>query len=127
MGRVLQGHALLHSKLRLDPLNTQRTVKWTSTDIQERWALDGSFPQMRSNIMELVSRYQQEAWWPYGIYTELILTTFLVTRKFGQAYPQFDSSHQYGITTWYKLMLYCVYGNRHWSLVCIFITERKYA
>ena len=73
--------------LRLDPLNRQRTVKWTSTDIPERRASDGSFPQMRSNVMDLVSRYQQEAWWPYGIYTESILTTLLITRKFGQAYP----------------------------------------
>ena len=121
----LQGHALPHSKLRFDPLNNQRTVKWTSTDIPARRATDGSFPQMRSNIMELVGRYQQAAWWPYSIYTESILTTLIITRKFGQAYPQFDSSHQYGITTWYKLMMYCVYGNRHWSLVCIFITERK--
>ena len=121
----LQGHALPHSKLRFDPLNHQRTVKWASTDIPAWRATDGSFPQMRSNIMELVSRYQQAAWWPYSIYTESILTTLIITRKFGQAYPQFDSSHQYGITKWYKLTMYCVYGNRHWSLVCIFITARK--
>ena len=57
-----QGNALPHSKLRFDPLNNQRTVKWTSTDMPARRATDGSVPQMRSNIMELVSRYQQEAW-----------------------------------------------------------------
>ena len=65
----LQGHALPHSKLRFDPLNNQRTVKWTSTDIPARRATDGSFPQMRSNIMELVRRYQQEAWWGRTAYT----------------------------------------------------------
>jgi hypothetical protein len=75
--------------------------------------------------MELVSRYQQDAWWQYGIYTESTLTTLIITRKFDQAYPQFDSSHQYGVKTWYKLLMYCVYGNRHWSLVCIFITDTQ--
>jgi hypothetical protein len=69
--------------------------------------------------MELVSQYQQEAWWPYGIYTESILTTLIITRKFG------DSSYQYGVTTWYKLLMYCVYGNRHWSLVFISITDTQ--
>ena len=100
-------------------------IRWTSADIPKWRAMDGRFPQMQSNIMELVSRYQQDAWWQYGIYTESILTTLIITRKFGQAYPQFDSSHQSGVSTWYKLLMYCVYGNRHWSLVCIFITDTQ--
>jgi hypothetical protein len=33
--------------------------------------------------------------------------------------------HQYGVTTWYKLLMYCVYGNRRWSPECIFITDTK--
>ena len=120
-----QGHALPHSKLKLDPLNKQRKIRWTSADIPEWRETDGKFPQMRCNIMDLVSRYQQDAWWQYGIYTESILTTLIITRKLGQAYPQFDSSHQYGVTAWYKLLIYCVYGNKDWSLVCIFITDTQ--
>ena len=118
-----QGHALPHSKLKLDPSNKQRTIRWSSADIPEWRETDGSFPQMRCNIMELVSRYQQDAWWQYGIYTESVLTTLIITRKFGQPYPQFDISHQYGITAWYELLMYCVYGNKHWSLLCIFVTD----
>ena len=61
-------------------------------------------------------------WWPHGIYTESILTTLIITRKFGRGYPIFDSSHQYyGITAWYRLLMYCVYNDNHWSLVNIFL------
>ena len=62
-----QGHALPHSKLKLDPLNKQRKIRWTSADKPEWRESDGKFPQMHCNIMELVSRYQQDAWWQYGI------------------------------------------------------------
>ena len=71
--------------------------------------------------MELLCRYQQATWWPHGIYTESILTTLIITRKFGWGYPIFDSSHQYGLTAWYQLLMYCVYNDSHWSLVNIFL------
>ena len=48
-------------------------------------------------------------------------TTLIITRKFGQGYPIFDSSHQYGIKAWYRLIMYCVYNDNHWSLVNIFL------
>jgi hypothetical protein len=117
----LQSHSLPHSQLRVDSFNGQQAIRWSSTDFPERMGSDVAFPRMRSLIMEVVSRYQQETWWPYGIYTESILTTLMITLKFGQTYPRFYSSHHYGITTWCMLIMYCVYGNRHWSLVCVII------
>ena len=69
---------------------------------------------------------QQEAWWPHGIYTESILTTLIITRKFGRGYPIFDSSHQYGITAWYRLLMYCIYNDNHWSLVNIFLGSKSW-
>ena len=80
-----------------------------------------TFSKMRSNIMELVCRYQQAPWWPHGMYTESILTTLIITRKFGWVYPIFDSSHQYGLTAWYKLLMYCINNDNHKSLVNIFM------
>ena len=71
--------------------------------------------------MALLCRHQQTPWWPHGIYTEWILTTLVITRKFGREYPIFDSSHQYGLTAWYKLHMYCIYNDNHWSLVNIFM------
>ena len=71
--------------------------------------------------MELLCRYQQAPWWSLGIYTESILTTLIITRKFGRGYPIFDSSHQYGLTAWYRLLMYCIYNDSHWSLVTIFL------
>ena len=59
----------------VDPLNQQRDIRWIPEDIPERASLLGVFPRMRSNIMELVSRYQQALLEPYGIYIESILTT----------------------------------------------------
>ena len=70
-------------------------------DIPERTSSFRVFPRMRSNLMELVGRYQQELLEPYSIYIESILTTLVITEKFGQPYPTFDSSHQYGLTAWY--------------------------
>ena len=79
---------------------------------------DETLPKMQSNVMELLCRYQQETWWSHGIYTESILTTLIITRKFGRGYPILDSSHQYGLTAWYKLLM-CVYTTTvtgHWSI-----------
>ena len=81
---------------------------------------------MRSNIMELDGRYQQALLKPYGIYIESILTTLLITKKFGQQYPAFDSSHQYGLTAWYRLLMYVTYERHHWSLVCVFLMGHQY-
>ena len=88
--------------------------------------MDGVFPKLRSNIIELISRSQQEPWWQHGIYTESILTTLVITRKFGRVYPIFDSSHQYGLTAWYKLLMYFVYNDNHWSLVNIFVAGESW-
>ena len=105
----------------IDPLNQQRAIRWTTGDIPAYTRADGMLPKMRSNVMELLCRYQQATWWPHGIYTESTLTTLIITRKFGRGYPIFDSSHQYGLTAWYKLLMYCIYNDIHWSLVNIFL------
>ena len=63
---------------------------------------------------------------PYGIYIESILTTLVITKKFGQQYPTFDSSHQYGLTAWYRLLMYVTYERHHWSLVCVFLMNHQY-
>jgi hypothetical protein len=101
----LQEHALPFSNQRIDPLNQQRAIRWTTEDIPTYTRTDGVFPKLRSNIMELICRSQQDPWWPHGIYPESILTTLVITRKFGRVYPIFDSSHWYGLTAWYKLLL----------------------
>ena len=89
----LHGYALPFSSQRIDPLNQQRAIRWTIGDMPAYTRADGMFPKMRSNVMELLCRYQQATWWPHGIYTESILTTLIITRKFGREYPIFDSSH----------------------------------
>jgi hypothetical protein len=114
------GYALPFSNRRIDPLNQQRSNRWTIGNIPAYIRSDGIFPKMRSNVMELICRSQQAPWWPHGIYTS-VLTTLLITRKFGRVYPIFDSSHQYGLTVWYKLLMYCLYNDNHWSLVNIFM------
>ena len=81
---------------------------------------------MRSNIIELVGRYQQALLEPHGIYIESILTTLVITKKFGQPYPAFDSSHQYGLTALYRLLMYVTYERHHWSLVCVFLMGHQY-
>ena len=88
----LQGYALPNTHHRVDPLNQQREIRWKPTDIPERRGPFNDFPKMRINIMELASSYQQELREPYGIYLESILTTQVITKKFGQAYLQLDSS-----------------------------------
>ena len=117
----LHGYALPFSDQRVDPLNQQRAIRWTIGDMPAYTRADATLPKMQSNVMELLCRYQQETWWPHGIYTESILTTLIITRKFGRGYPIFDSSHQYGITAWYRLLMYCIYNDNHWSLVNIFL------
>ena len=87
-------------------------------DIPAYTRSDGMFPKMRSNVMELLCRHIV---FTHGIYTESVLTTLITTRKFGRVYPIFDSSHQYGLTAWYKLLMYCIYNDNHWSLVNIFM------
>ena len=74
----LHGYSLPYSSQRIDPLN-QRDIRWTVADIPSRFGTD-SFPKMRSNIIELISRNQQEPWWQHGIYTELVLTTLEITQ-----------------------------------------------
>ena len=86
----------------------------------ERASSLGVFPRMRSNIMELVGRHQQELLEPYNIYTESILTTLMITKKFVQPYLTFNRSHQYGLTAWSRLLMYFTYERHHWSLVCVF-------
>ena len=105
----LHGYALPFSSQRIDPLNQQRAIRWTIGDMPAYTRAEEMLPKMRSNVMELLCRYQQATWWPHGIYTESILTTLIITRKFGRGYPIFDSSHQYGLTAWYRLLMYCVY------------------
>jgi hypothetical protein len=117
----LQGHALPFSNQPIDPLNQQRAIRWTTGYIPTYTRTDGVFPKLRSNIMELICRSQQDPWWQHGIYTESVLTTLVITRKFGRVYSIFGSSHQYGLTAWYKLLMYCVYNDNHWSLVNIFV------
>jgi hypothetical protein len=97
----LHGYALPFNSQRIDPLNQQRAIRWNIDDMPEYTKSDGMLPKMRSNSMELLCRYQQAPWWSLGIYTESILTTLIITRKFGRGYPIFDSSHQYGLTAWY--------------------------
>ena len=80
----LHGYALPCSGQRIDPLNQQRAIRWNIGDMPEYTSKDGTLPKMRSNIMELLSRYQQENWWPHEIYTESILTTLIITGKFGR-------------------------------------------
>jgi hypothetical protein len=75
--------------------------------------------------MELICRSQQDPWWQHGIYTEPVLTT-LITSKFSRVYQIFDRSHQYGLTAWYKLLIYCIYNDNHWSLVNIFVDGRSW-
>ena len=117
----LHGYALPFNSQRIDPLNQQRAIRWNIDDMPEYTKSDGMLPKMRSNSMELLCRYQQAPWWSLGIYTESILTTLIITRKFGRGYPIFDSSHQYGLTAWYRLLMYCIYNDSHWSLVTIFL------
>jgi hypothetical protein len=76
--------------------------------------------------MELMCRYQQQQWEGKGVYTESVLASLIITRHFGQPYPVYQHSHQYGLTHWYKLLLYCVYCNCHWTLVAIFVTAEHY-
>ena len=105
----------------VDPLNQQRDIQWIPEDIPERASPLGVFPRMRSNIIELVGRYQQVLLEQYGIYIESILTTLVITKKFGQQYPAFNSSHKYGLTAWCRLLMYVTYERHHWSLVCVFL------
>ena len=63
---------------------------------------------------------------PYGTYIEFILTTLVITKKLGQLYPAFDSSHQYGLTAWYRLLMYDTYERHRWSLVCVFLMGHQY-
>jgi hypothetical protein len=51
----------------LDPLNQRPKIRWIPEDIPERASPLGVFPRMRSNVMELVGRYQQELLEKYGI------------------------------------------------------------
>jgi hypothetical protein len=76
--------------------------------------------------MELVDRYQQALLKPYGVYINSILTTLVITKKFGQQYPTFDSSYQYGLTAWYGLLMYVTYERHLWSLVCVFLLGHQY-
>ena len=76
--------------------------------------------------MELVGRYQQTLLESYGIYIETILTTLVITKQFGQQYPAFESSHQYGLTAWYRLLMYVTYARHHWSLVCVLLMGNQY-
>ena len=84
------------------------------------------FPPTGSNIMEHMSRHQQKSWTRIGVYTESVLATLIMTSHFGQPYSSYQILHQYGITIWYKLLLYCVYRNCHWTLVAIFVTSEHY-
>jgi hypothetical protein len=71
------GYALPFSNRRIDPLNQQRSNRWTIGNIPAYIRSDGIFPKMRSNVMELICRSQQAPWWPHGIYTGSVLTTLL--------------------------------------------------
>ena len=122
----LRGYALPNTHHRVDPLNQQRDVRWIPEDIPERASALGVLPRMRSNIMQLVGRYQQTPLEPYGIYIESILTTLVITKQFGQQYPAFESSHQYGLTAWYRLLMYVTYERHHWSLVCVFCLGQEH-
>ena len=118
----LHGYALPFSSQRIDPLNQQRAIRWNIVEnMPANTKSDEMLPKLRSNSMELLCRYQQATWWSHGIYTESILTTLIITRKFGRGYPIFDSSHQYGLTASYRLLMYCIYIDSHWSLVTIFL------
>ena len=111
---------------RVDPHHIPHKVGWKQEDIPE--IADGTdiFPPIRSNIMELVCRHQQQQWAGKGIYMESVLPSLIITRHFGPPYPAYQISHQYGLTYWYKMLLYCVYCNCHWTLVTIFVTAEHY-
>jgi hypothetical protein len=122
----LRGYALPNTHHRVDPLNQQRNIRWIPDDIPARASSLDVLPRMRSNIMELVGRYQQALLEPYGVYIESTLTTLVITKKFGQQYPTFDSAHQYGLTAWYRLLMYVTHERHHWSLVCVFLIGHQY-
>jgi hypothetical protein len=122
----LRGYALPHTHHRVDPLNPQSDIRWIPEDIPARASSSDVFPKMRSNIMELVGRYQQTPLEPYGVYIEFILTKLVITKKFGQQYPTLDSSYQYSLMAWYMPLMYVTYERHHWSLVCVFLLRHHY-
>ena len=61
----LRGYALPNMQHGVNPFNQQRDIRWTSDDIPEWTSSLGVFPRMRSNIIELVGRYQQMLLEPY--------------------------------------------------------------
>ena len=54
------GYALPFSSQRIDPLNQQRAIRWSIGDMPAYTRADTTLPKMRSNVMELLCRYQQE-------------------------------------------------------------------
>ena len=109
----LHGYALPFSGQRIDPLNQQRAIRWTIGDMPAYTRADEMLPIMRSNVMELLCRYQQATWWPHGIYTESILTTLIITRKFGRGYPIFTASRR---GTDSSCTVYTMTVTGHWSI-----------
>ena len=109
---------------RQDPLHSEPPTQVSLRDLEKTQAPEEQYPRITTKLMDVASRYQQQQWTSRDIYTESVFGTLLITHQLGSGYPPFERSHQYGLSAWKKLLLYCVLRDQHWFLVAVFILDQ---
>ena len=112
-------------RYRQDPLHSEPPTQVRLRDLEKTQAPGERYPRISTKLMEVASRYQQQQWTSREIYTESVFGTLLITHQLGSGYPPFKRSHQYGLSAWKKLLIYCVLRDQHWFLVVVFILDQR--
>ena len=105
---------LMGRRYRQYPLHSEQSTQVRLRDLEKTQALGDRYPRITTKLMDVASRYQQQQWTSREIYTESALGSLLITCQLGTGYPHFERSQQYGLSSWEKLLIYCVLRDQHW-------------
>ena len=112
-------------RYRQDPLHSEQPTQVHLRDLEQAKAQGERYPWITTKVMDAVCRYQQQQWTSQEIYTESALGALIITHQLGTGYPEFERSHQYGLSAWKKLLIYCILRDQHWVLVAVFILDQR--
>ena len=112
-------------RYRQDPLYSEQPTQVHLRDLEQTKAQGERYPWITTKVMDAVCRYQQQQWTSQEIFTESALGALIITHQLGTGYPEFERSHQYGLSAWKKLLIYCILRDQHWVLVAVFILDQR--